>query len=282
MTPAVGLLTPVKIAFGQWLGQFYDHFVPDTPSGEEWSDRGLPTAMAFVPGRMVDQVEDMMTSWRMNNNATENGAGGKPGTSAFVPVVLVAVAPDYTESPAEHGRPISSAMMVSIPGDARKFKARLMFADIRAQVCIVANESTTATSIAAQLALWAIEVPTFHSSVPFAGHGTQWPVKVLGADRIGIPTPSAEKVTILAVDFTLRATLPILYGSPTDSELPTGFPVVNSIVTKATPSLAPPAGVTQAAWEAFRRMTGSRQPDVQGRPESSMILKDIDDESRAP
>lgn len=273
MNPAIGLITPVKIAFAQWLGQFYGEFLPDTAANQEWAARGFERAMAWVPARMVDQVEEMLAAWRTNDQS------GKPATSAYFPVGLVGMAQDYTETPAEHGRPASDKIPFSFPGDDRSFRVRVMHADIRAQVVIVATDVASATSIVSQLALWAITVPNFTATYTFAGEVSNWPVRVLGADRIGIPTPVGEQICILAVDFTVRATMPLFYGSETDPEATTGFPVVPVFESGHKPSIARPDGVSEEDWRAFQRLTGAAiNPATDDSPASGVVLCDIDDQ----
>ena len=82
MNPPIGLITPVKAALGGWLTEFYAAFQPDTAANVEWASRGVSKAMAWVPARMVDAVEDMLSSWRNNDNS------GRAGTSAGTPGVL--------------------------------------------------------------------------------------------------------------------------------------------------------------------------------------------------
>lgn len=274
MNPRIGLLTPVKIALGNWLGAFKTDFQPDTAAAAEWAQREQRLAMAMVPGRMVDQVEEMLSSWRTNNNS------GNPSTSAYIPVLLAALAPDYTESPAEHGRPLTDKLPFSFPGDTghRAFKARVLHLDIRAQVVVVASEPATATSIVAQLSMWSVHVPTFHADFTFAGQTTQWPVKVLSADRIGIPTPVGEQLCILAVDYTLRASTPLFYGAGTavDNEVP--FPVAETIETRHNPAVERPEGVSAEEWQAFQVLIGAgRNPATDDSDAPGIVLCNIDD-----
>ena len=78
MQPLIGLLTPHKEALGRWLVDFHAKFQPDTPQNAEWAQRESQKAMAWAPARMVDQVEEMLSTWKRNDNS------GAPGTSASV------------------------------------------------------------------------------------------------------------------------------------------------------------------------------------------------------
>jgi hypothetical protein len=258
MTPAIGLVTPVKAALGEWLTGFYAQFYPDTPAAVEWAARGTVKAMAWAPARMVDAVEDMLASWRKNDNS------GGPSTSAYLPVVFIAVASDYTDTPGEAGRPLTDYMPISFDGDAlhRSFRARLLNVDLRSQVVIVASDPLTAQSIMGQICMWAVERRTFKSRYAFAGFTTEWPVQIVGADRMAIPTPVGDQITILSVDLTVRATLPMFYGpangAPNDGNTPPGYPVLTSIPVQGhDPTLGPPTGVSAEEWARFRFLTGA-------------------------
>ena len=258
MTPAIGLVTPVKAALGEWLTAFYAQFYPDTPATTEWQARGTVKAMAWAPARMVDAVEDMLGGWRKNNNS------GNPSTSAYLPVVFIAVASDYTETPGEAGRPLTDYMPINFPGDTlkRSFRARLLGVDLRCQVVIVAGDALSAQSIMGQLCMWAVERRTFKSRYSFAGFTSDWPVQIVGADRMAIPTPIGEQVTILSVDLTVRATMPMFYGpaagAPNDGQVPPGHPVILAIPVQGhKPTLGPPTGVTPEEWAYYHRLTGA-------------------------
>ena len=247
MTPAIGLVTPVKAALGEWLTGFYAQFYPDTPAATEWAARGTTKAMAWAPARMVDSVEEMLASWKKNDNS------GNPSTSAYLPVVFVAVASDYTETPGEAGRPLTDYMPISFPDDTQKrsFRARLLGVDLRAQVVIVAGDALTAQSIMGQLCLWVVERRTFKSRYAFEGFTTDWPVQIVGADRMAIPTPVGEQITILSVDLMVRATMPMFYGPPQ------GYPVVTAIPVQGhDPTLGPPTGVSPEEWDCYRHLSG--------------------------
>lgn len=267
MNPAIGLLTPVKHAIGLWLSAWHAQVYPDTPAFVEWAGRATHEAMAFAPARMVDAVEDMLSSWARNDNS------GAPGTSAYRPVVFVAVASDYTEPPGEAGRPLTDRLPFSFAADTlgRSFRIRTLSADLRAQVVVVAHEATTASSMMAQLCLWAVERQRFKSNYPFAGFTTEWPVIVLQADRLAIPTPLGEQVCVLSLDLTLRATMPMFYGprdsDATDGNDPPGFAVVGQVdAVQGAPDwlIGRPTGVSDAEWSAYLRLLShsSRTSDV--------------------
>lgn len=274
MNPPVGLITPVKAAIGGWLSEFYAQFQPDTAANVEWAARGTTKSMAFVPGRMVDSVEEMLSSWRVNNNS------GKASTSAFLPVLLIAVAHDYTETPSEIGRPLTDYMPITLPGDPsnRSLRVRMMSVDLRAQVVVMASDQLSAMSIIGQLCLWCVERLRFKASFAFEGIATDWPVQVVSADRIALPSPIGEHMAVLPLDITFRASLPLFYGpkagDATDGNVPPGFPVVNTTSSKHNPLLR--GGLTEAEFAAFVKMSGAAS-DLHQAP--GVILHGIVDQS---
>jgi hypothetical protein len=258
MQPPIGLLTPAKAAIGQWLADFHGKFFePDTPANVEWAGRAAPLAMSWAPGRMVDQVEPMLSSWARNDNT------GAPSTSASYPALFIAVAHDYTESPGEAGRTVVDWTPFAFPQDpeCRSFRVRTMSADLRTQVVVVAPDQLTTMSMIGQLALWAVAKPKFTARYVFGGFASDWPITVLGGDRLAVPTPVGEQLSILALDLTIRVTLPMFRGprgtEATDGLEPPGFPVVLDVETGHDLSLGPPTGVTPAEWQHFRALVAS-------------------------
>ena len=252
MNPPIGLLTPVKAALGRWLSQFHAQYQGDTPATVEWSQRQSHQAMAFAPGRMVDQVQDMLSAWKRNDN-------GGSTTSAFLPVLFIAVAPDYTETPGEHGRPLTDWLPFSFPDDTlnRSFRVRLVHGDLRAQVVVVSPDALSTMSIILQLVHWGSERQTFYAPFEFAGFTTHWPVKLLQAERMAITTPLGEQMSVLSLDLTLRISLPRFKSADreevNDGHEPPGFPVVEAVENGHDMSLGPPTGVTAEEWAAFAR-----------------------------
>jgi hypothetical protein len=251
MTPRIGRLTPVKAALGRWLVQFHAQFDADTPENFEWAQREPSAAMTHAPARMVDQVESMLSSWRRNDNS------GEASTSAYLPVLFAAVAPDYTETPGEHGRPLTDYMPIAFDDDTlkRSFLVRAQHVDLRAQIVVVSASVQSTFSIIGQLCHWAIESRRTFAPFEFAGFTTQWPVHVLAGDRMAITMPQGEHISALALDLTLRATLPRFKGpadgEPNDGHDPPGFPLVQSVTNQHDMAMGPPTGVSEEEWAYF-------------------------------
>ena len=227
------MLEPVKAAFGQFMGRFYTEIVPTTQPLQGYVVRGLAKSIVWAPSRMVDLAEEMLATWQRNDT---DGATTKP---ANMPVVIVAMARDYTPAGRDYTRQIADAEMVMITGDAKErvFSLRTIAGDIRAQVAIFSQDEPTAKSLAAQFLLFLDATPNrrFTARYTFAGQGVDWPVQVESPDSPAMSIQTESKnLTILAIDLTLKATLPMFSvpasgqandgkGTPGDVTDPSGY-----------------------------------------------------------
>lgn len=210
---------PIKEAFGRYLWLFYsDYLIADTRALAEFRARGFSKSAVWAPGRMVDQVEEMLSSWRKNDNE------GTDTPHPKLPVIIAAMSKDYMPAPAEFGRQVLNPIDVMLPDDPKRrvFKMRAVTADIRTQVAICAPEEPTARSIAMQLQMFAgaTENRRFYSTYRFAGMDDQWPVVLETPDiqAINVPVGEAKNLTILTVDFQMRATVPMLLAPVTGGD----------------------------------------------------------------
>ncbi|NDY89727.1 hypothetical protein [Ideonella livida] len=201
-----GPFLPVKAGFARWILQFRSSwYIPTTEAGRHWAtrDNGQP-AIAFVPDRMIDAVSDMLGAWRKNSN--------RPGgaTSAFLPVMFLALAKDTQPAPAEEGGVNVARPQFVRLDDGRWVKLRTTRAMRRAQVVIVAAESETAADIAAQFLAWVADVQgqSFRYEAA-AGAGLSWPCSVRSGDAYASADAQEQfSTTVLHIDLDLVATLP--------------------------------------------------------------------------
>lgn len=210
------MFEPVKIGFGQVMGDFYSSLVPTTKPMHEYVSRGLSKSIAWVPARMVDAAEEMLAAWQRNDT---NGAATRP---AELPVILIAMAKDYVASGPDFTRQQAAPIDVIIPDDPKEriFKLRTITGDLRTQVAIVAQDEPTAKSIASQFSIFLEESPTrlFPAVYRFAGMDLEWPVQFESQDVMAMNVATESKnLTILAMDFTLKATVP-LFQHPKDTD----------------------------------------------------------------
>lgn len=240
-----GLLTPTKDGFGRFLGEFYTQFRPLTKATAEWKTRGMPRAMVWAPGRMIDQAELMLQSWRKNANTAAGSSRAQPGGTAFLPVVVAAMGKDWTPVQGDAGRQVSEQLSVMLPDDVlqRYYGLRVMEAEVRTQIAVFAAESETAGAIVSQLCMFLADMRrrTFQAVYNFAGQDLEWPVQVQTPDVAAVPLPSEQQnLTIITVDLTLRPTIPLFdapaegepndgQGVPGDWVSPPGYPTVRQV-----------------------------------------------------
>jgi len=230
----------VKQAFGTYIAEFYSSLVPTTKPMHEFVVRGLAKSCVWAPGRMIDQVEEMVSSWQRND--TDQA----PTQPPKLPVVIVAMAKDYIPTGRDFGRQISERMDVILPGDEKErcFGLRVMGGDIRAQVAFCAVDEATAKSLASQFSLFvdAVDNRRFFAQYSFAGEALPFPVQIETPEVPAIEVKTGNKnLSVLAADLTLKASIPLFsapklnepndgqgtVGSTTD---PAGYPLVIEVV----------------------------------------------------
>ncbi len=239
------MFEPVKVGLGEYLQGFYGELVATTPALKEFKKRGFSYGFAFAPSRMVDQASAMLESWQKNDTT------GKPTTPAKLPVILVAMAKDYTPTGRDFNYQITDGLEITLPTDAKEryFKVKTIAGDLRIQLAICASDEATAKSLAAQLLLY-VDSPVrrgFDAKYTFAKNDVYFPCQIEAPDSpaLNVDTGSTN-ITILAVDFTLHCTVP-LYDAPDEGEPndgkgtgpddPSGFPLVNMIDQKDNSTL---------------------------------------------
>jgi hypothetical protein len=206
----------VKFGYARWLNQFHGYFVPTTKATQEWSKRPLETAMVMVPGRMIDAADEMLASWRKNDQT------GEYGISSHLPVVITALGKDHMPADGNFSRQIAREIYVTLPQDPKEriFKLRQIQGDRRAQLLFVAPEEASARSMAIQFCQWVTDHEWRRFTVPyeFAGFVHEWPVTLETPDVMASAMDFGQKnLTGVTVDLNLRETIP-LFLSPKDGE----------------------------------------------------------------
>lgn len=239
--------TPLELGLARYLGEFYAQLSADTPAMQEYVARGLSKSIAWAPGRMVDQLEGMLAEWRKNDNK------GTPGGSAYLPVMILAMAKDYQPVPPDWGFSSGAAMDVMNPDDPhqRAYKIRLGYGDYRAQIAIIAPEAATAHSLAYQLNLYTNDVARrrFKFVHEFAGQQHEFSALLEQIDIASISQQlEQDNLTGLVADINIRATIPLFIapgqGQPNDGKAaPAGFPVTGGVSIVGTST-----GAQSAVW----------------------------------
>ena len=232
------MFEPVKVGLGNFMQGFYRTVVPTTTPMNEFVSRGFPYCVAWAPSRMIDKAEEMLSAWQRNDT---NQSATKPPK---MPVVLVAVAKDYTPISGDFGTQITDTTEIMIPGDdkGRFFEMRMIAGEVRAQIAVFAQDEPTAKSIAAQFLLYLASPSNrgFYAVFPFAGVDNKFPVQFESRDNpaMNIDT-GANNLTVLAIDLVLRCSVPIFSapgeGQPNDgkgepgTDNPAGYPLVRQV-----------------------------------------------------
>jgi len=233
------MLEPVKVSLGVFMGLFYASIVPTTKSLESYVARGLAKSIVWAPSRMVDSAEDMLSIWQRNDTDTA------VTTPPNMPVIIVAMARDYTPTGRDFTRQVADSQMVMLPGDVKErvFGVRTMAGDVRAQIAIFSQDEPTARSLAAQFLLFVDATPNrrFTAKYPFAGLSMDWPVQVEAPDSPAMSIQTeAHNLTVLAIDITLKAEIPLFdapkagephdgKGTPGDLIDPAGYPLLGHV-----------------------------------------------------
>ncbi len=233
------MFEPVKLGFSGFMARFYAGVVPTTEPLQEFVARGLTRSCAWVPGRMVDAAEEMLSLY-----ARDDLSPG-PTKPPPLPVIFVGMAKDYAPIGRDFTRPVADRVEVMVPGDDkdRLFGIRTVTGEIRTQVVVVAHDEPSARSLASQFLLFleGTENRRFAATYRFAGKDHKWPVQIESTDVPAINVQTDNKnLTLLALDLTLKATLPLMdapgagdpnddKGTVDDATDPSGYPVVVSI-----------------------------------------------------
>lgn len=229
------MFQPVKDALGEFMVRFHQELVPSTPAIEKFLALPAVEAIRVAPSRMIDEAEEMFGKYLREENLKQ------PATRPhFLPVIIVALAADYTPVGRDFTRQ-SERRLVVIPEDpkGRVFGLRALAGDMRMQVAIFAEEDMTARDIAAQLCLYIdrTDMRTVKATYSFAGVETKWPVQLETPEVMASRVPTgAKNLAILVVDLNFHCTVPIFdapkegepndgKGTPGDPTDPAGYPV---------------------------------------------------------
>lgn len=240
------ILLPIKQAFSLRMRAWYDGLQPTTNGMAEFVKRGHEKCMMWAPGRMVDAAEEMIASYRRNQNANVAGA------NSLFPIVLIAFAKDYVPTGADWGGRQVSRKLVAFEDESGSsvYGYRQAMGDLRAQVVIAAAEEATAKSLAAQFALFAGDIANrrFYAQYTFGQYTLPMPVMMENPDLMFMEVKTdAKNAVILAADIDLKITVPFFDaprmagGQPGDPDTddpndgsdhsPKGYPVVRKVVT---------------------------------------------------
>lgn len=210
----------LKVGFGHYMSRFFDQLVPTTKPMAEYCRRPFKYAVMLAPARMIDMAEDLLAKYLRADIQKDFGSSTRPHN---LPVILVAFARDVTPTARDYGRQIANAEWVTLPGDEKErvFKIRTVASDVRVQCAVFASDEPTARSIAAQFLLYvdATQNRRFWVDYEYAGIPLKFPAQLETTEVIAPLTPTeANNLTVLAIDLTLKCTIPLINGAKTEEE----------------------------------------------------------------
>lgn len=207
------LIGTVMRDFRRWM-------MAETEHADAWKARPLNESVAGCKARMIDDVEAMLADWRKNQNAD------KPGTSAFLPVALLATAavtmpPDLSQLVG-----IPYWLDVAIPGQAEgeehKVKMRTIPLAVRAQVVYFSTNPHDASSFANQFAAYMTDDANRRFDVLYelgGGVVDAWPMTVFENSLMPDSAQVGESnLSVVTVDFTMAGLVPQVIGLRLDAD----------------------------------------------------------------
>lgn len=234
------LFLPIKAAFGEYMGRFKQSLVnthSDTNAVQDFDNRVLKSSIVFAPSRMADAIEEILSAWRKNTNANQ------AQSTAFLPVIAVAIARDYTPASPSQGMMLADPIDIKIPNypDERNLKLEIIRGQLRVQVVVIAPDDSTAKSLIARFCHFVRRYDNrgFNALYRLAGVNESW-FNVWDSQDIYPLSVSIQQsnVVIQKVDLLLNIAIPMVYGASADANSgmgsgtpddPFGYPVLTQI-----------------------------------------------------
>lgn len=201
------MFLPVKEAFGKYMRGYFET-LQDNARLSEYLSRPFERAVVMAPGRMVDAQEEMLLKYYRVDD--QEG----PTHPHKLPIIIVAFAKDTIPTGRDYTRQIADKVLIEIPGIGNPVEVRTSSIDIRAQVVVNTMDEPSARSLMAQFLVYVDETPSrrFWSTYLYEGKETHWPVQIEDNGPMPMTISSdAKNLTTLAVDLTLKATVPLFY-----------------------------------------------------------------------
>lgn len=229
------MFEPLKTAFGRCVMEpFFKSLVATTRPMFGYVKKPFKEACLIAPSRMVDAALEMLDKYQRLD-------WDEPTKPHSLPVMMYGFARDYTPTGRDYTRQIADGEWVQLPDDPKEriFRVRTVSGDVRAQVVFFASDEPTARSMAAQFLLFldSTAARRYMTKYWFAGFWLEWPVQIESPELPAVQVQvEADNLVILAVDLTLKATVPLFSapkegeendgkGTPGDPKDPAGYPV---------------------------------------------------------
>lgn len=208
---------PVTLALGNLMADFHDSYIPRTRSAEFWKQRDTSTAILLAPTDLHGDTVAQITKWRSTDKTTASGQSiVRQGNT--LPVVLFSIARDFSML-SGYGKPFLHRVPVKLPDDPepRVIDLSIMRVGIPAQVAVVADDPTTARSMAAAFAMYLDRLPKnqFMADFKFPEYDQSiaLPITYERNDPMLVNMPASERyLSILVIDLVVQAAIPELNG----------------------------------------------------------------------
>lgn len=235
MSEKAGVMFPIKVAIAEYMARWYQGVLGDTKAVAEFAARGASYAIKIVADRMIDDVEAMLESYQKDQQ-------GPHGKNSKFPVVFIALDRAYTTTGTDWGARQGPRRMVCLenPPNASVYGLRVAMHDVRVQFAILAADSPSARSLAAQLGLFVGDMANRRMVArhTFGQYTIPAPAVIENPDMMFGIAGQSKTSTVLVGDITLKVTTPFL-DAPKDGEEndgsannPPGYPMVTEVTVK--------------------------------------------------
>lgn len=207
---------PVTLALGNLMAEFHDSYIPRTRSAEFWKQRDTSTAILLAPSDLHGDAVAQIVKWRQKDHTPNGQPLVRQGST--LPVVLFSIARDFSLL-SGYGKPVLHRIPVKLPNDPepRVIDLSIMRVGIPAQVAVVADDPTTARSMAAAFAMYLDRLPKnqFMADFKFPEYDQSiaLPITYERNDPMPVNMPASERyLSILVIDLVVQAVIPELNG----------------------------------------------------------------------
>lgn len=138
----------VKEAFARYLLSGIDEFLPLTPALERYIQRDRKFKLMVCPSRMIDDVQDMLNTYRRSNDETGRAIDSP------LPVIFLAFAKETAPIPTDRGRSVADPQTLKLSKDSEFYRVRMQHKEWRCQLAFIAHEHETAQAMTDQLRLF--------------------------------------------------------------------------------------------------------------------------------
>ncbi|MGX2973729.1 hypothetical protein ACWIUH_01410 [Ursidibacter arcticus] len=214
----------VKLCIVDFFKRYLDSLIDNGNLAiQTFNQRPTDKKVAIVPGRLIDQHEEMLNKWR------EKGVNG---VLSPLPVFLIAFGKDYSASGLEKGRSVAMDNFVVKDNNGDYFNVRLSKHDQRVNFVLYAPDHETAFLLADQFKLFCAKYENRHSDAYYSYNGKHYPFPVTIEDNnvFGMNQQIVEQdnLTVLAFDVTFSCNTPYFVGDRIQNT--PYLPVVQAVV----------------------------------------------------